>query len=280
VVTFIRNSSIVAPRPEASPALHQLGLDLQLALNEPLQVDLGIVKVRCDADVTVGGTAAEPHVGGEMHIVEGTIRYLDRKFTVKRAVFRQLDPSHLNPSLDLEAVTALAPTIGLRAATEYTITMYITGTLDEPQVSFSADPTLSQVDIVSLLSLGRVRDRDDAALALESSSELATVVADRAKVIASQQITGYATRRIERFLNLDEVTIDGNLFAINSSKGPRLTVTKQVRDRLSLSYQSVIGDIGTQRLKVSFKLARYLFVEGETDAIDNAGVDLRTKFSF
>jgi hypothetical protein len=131
-----------------------------------------------------------------------------------------------------------------------------------------------------LVSLGRVRDRDDAALALESTSELATVVADKAKALASQQITGFAARRLERLLRLDEITVEGSIFAINSNQGPRLTVTKQVRERLSLSYQSTIGDVGSQRIKVSFKLAPYLFVEGETNAQDNAGVDLRTKFSF
>jgi len=281
LVTFIRNSSIVAPRRESGGLSGAVRLDLAVRTGEPCLVDLGVARVRATAETGVKGNAAAPAYGGELRLTEGTFWYLDRRFTVSRGVFRQPPGSdRINPFLDVAATTEASPAAGLKAATRYAISLTVGGTMDGPTVTLTAQPPLSQVDIVSLLTLGRVRDRDDAALALESGSDLAMVIADRAKVLASQQITGYATRRIERLLRLDEVTIEGSLFAINSESGPRLSVTKQVRERLSLSYHSVFGKSSTQQFKVSLKLAPFLYLEGETDAKEAAGLDLRAKWSF
>lgn len=258
----------------------RLWLALKLETADPVLVDIGVARVRCTGQLAVGGSAARPSPTGEVRISDGTVRYLDRKFTLQRGILRQLDPTALNPTLDIQAQTSASPSAGLKSATEYTITMVVGGTMNAPILDFSSEPSLSQVDVISLLTLGRVRESDDAALALESTSDFATVVADRAKVLASQQITGFATRRIEKLLNLDEVTLEGNLFDYSGNSGPRLTLTKQVRDRLSVTYQSVLGNVESQRIKLSFRLVPKLYIEGETDARQSASLDLRTKFSF
>lgn len=277
---FVRNQSIVAPNADAGPIRRGLRADLRLRSEEPLTADLGFARVRGEVDLTVQGILDAPRVTGEVVLVDGYVRYLDRRFTVKRGRFGQYDATRLNPDLDLEAVTELAPRSGPNSATSYMVTLQVGGTMDKPNLTLFSSPPLSQVDIISLLTIGHVRDRDDAALALESGSDLVDVLADKAKAYASQQAANYVTSRIENRLKLDEFSIEGNLFNLTGNDGPRLTVTKQVRDRVSITYQSVIGDLESQRFKLSLKLLPFLFLEGDTDARSDAGVDLRTKFSF
>lgn len=279
LASYIRSSSVVAPRPDADSVWRTIRLDMRVRTSSPVVVDFDIARVRATAEVLVQGTPAEPQLGGTVQVVDGHVWYLDRKFIIERGVFQQSDPARLNPMLDVLAKTELSPSMGLKSATRYKIRLRVTGTLDNPTVDLQSDPSLSQIDIVSLLTLGRVRNADEEALALETGSDLTDALAEKAKVIASQQLAGYVTRRIERWLNLDQVSIEGNIFGVGGSSGPRLSVSKQVRDRLTLTYQSVIGNIEEQTIKASLKLAPHVYLEGETDAQDNAGLDLKLKWS-
>ncbi|MBD3243846.1 MAG: hypothetical protein GF331_24860, partial [Chitinivibrionales bacterium] len=279
LATYIRSSSAVAPRPEADSVWRTVRLDVRVRTSSPVIVDLDIARVRATAETLVQGTPAQPQISGTVHLVDGHVWYLDRKFTIERGVFQLSDPSRLNPMLDLLAKTEVSPSMGLKSATRYKIRLHLTGTLDNPSVDLRSDPSLSQIDIVSLLTLGRVRNADEEALALETGSDLTDALAEKAKVIASQQLAGYVTRRVERWLNLDQVSIEGNIFGVGGNSGPRLSVSKQVRDRLTLTYQSVIGNIEEQTIKASLKLFPHVYLEGETDAQDNAGLDLKLKWS-
>ncbi len=279
LTSFIRNSSVAAPRPDADSVWRTIRLNVRLRTSSPLVVDFDIARARATAEVLVQGTPAEPRLGGTVRVVDGYVWYLDRKFAIERGVFQQSDPARLNPMLDVLAKTELSPSMGLKSATRYKVHLRVSGTLDNPTVDLQSEPSLSQIDIVSLLTLGRVRNADEEALALETGSDLTDALAEKAKVIASQQLAGYVTRRIERWLNLDQVSIEGNIFGVGGSGGPRLSVSKQVRDRLTLTYQSVIGNVEEQTIKASLKLAPHLYLEGETDAQDNAGLDLKLKWS-
>jgi hypothetical protein len=237
-------------------------------------------------ELSLIGTLVAPVAMGVVRISEGYVLYLDRKFTIIKGEFRQTDRRRMNPDLDLEAEAALSPEAGIRQATRYKIKLLLRGTMEKPEVTLrgTADnppyEELSRADIVSLLTIGRVRDNTAEARVLQGQSDLTTVLVDRAQALASQEITGYATRQLERLLRLDNVALEGNLFRYSQSSGPKLTVTKNVRDRLSLTYQGVIGHVNEQSVRISYKLLPILFLDGETDTQRNAGLDLRLRMSF
>ncbi len=270
---------VTEPPSRPSEFLKRLELDVAVRAPERFVVDMNLAKLLLDAEIAISGRAASPRFTGVVQVVEGYILYLDRKFEVTRGVFRQFEPFRLNPEIDFEAVAEVIPYSPVEAPTAYRVTLRLTGDLDHPVLALESDPPLSQTDIVSLLTLGRVRAPTDE-LASPGEPSLGQILVERARAITSQQVTGLAERRIERLLNLESVTIDGNLFQLNQSWAPRVTITKRLAERLNLSYQTVVGHTNEQRIKISYRLNPFLYLDGETDELGQAGIDLRVRLRF
>jgi autotransporter translocation and assembly factor TamB len=258
--------------------LERLELDVGVLAPKRLLVDMNLGKLRLDANVAVSGTAAVPRFAGEVQVTEGYVLYLDRKFEVTRGVIRQYDPYRLNPEIDFEAVAQVAPYSTSERSTTYQVTLRLTGNLDHPTLALESTPPLSQSDIVSLLTLGRVRTPEEYTSAGEPG--LGAVLVERARELSSRQVAGLAERRIERLLNLESVSIEGNLFELNQYWAPRVTITKRLAERLNLSYQTVVGHTNEQRIKISYRLTPILYLDGETDELGQAGIDLRARVRF
>ncbi|MDZ7372963.1 MAG: translocation/assembly module TamB [candidate division KSB1 bacterium] len=269
-----------SPKSEAVPRpfLERLDLDVGISAPKRFVVDTNLGKLRLDVNLAISGTAASPRYTGEVQVTEGYVLYLDRKFEITRGVVRQLDPYRLNPELDLEAVAQVTPYSSSSAPTTYRITLRLAGNLEHPTLALESEPALSQTDIVSLLTLGRIRSPEE--LSQEGGPGLGAVLVERARQLSSRQVAGIAERQIERLLNLESVTIEGNLFELNQSWAPRVTITKRLAERLNLSYQTVVGHTNEQRIKISYRLTPILYVDGETDEMGQAGIDLRARVRF
>ena len=274
----IRGAGTPARKPE--PFLQKLDLDVEILAPQTLIVDVNLAKMRMDTRLALSRSAASPAITGEVKVAEGYLLYLDRKFQVTRGVFRQFDPFRLNPEMDFQAQTEVTPYSAVETPTTYRVTLSLSGDMDHPTLTLESDPALSRADVVSLLTLGRIRGGGEGPLTSEGEPGWGNILVQRAQSIASQQVTGVVERRMERLLKLESVTIEGDLFRINQGWGPRVTLTKRLAERLNLSYQTVVGHTNEQQMKISYRIAPFLYLDGETDERGRAGLDLRTRFRF
>jgi len=277
LVKAIRGAATPAKKP--GPFLHKLDLDVEILAPQTLIADLNLAKMRMDTRLALGGSAASPTITGEVKVVEGYLLYLDRKFQVTRGVFRQYDPFRLNPEMDFEAQTEVTPYSAVETPTTYRVTLSLSGDMDHPELTLESEPPLSRADVVSLLTLGRIRG-GEGPLTSEGEPGWGSILVQRAQSIAGQQVTGLVERRMERLLKLESVTIEGDLLRINQSWGPRVTLTKRLAERLNLSYQTVVGHTNERQIKISYRITPLLYLDGETDERGRAGLDLRARFRF
>ncbi|NOZ56568.1 MAG: hypothetical protein GXO73_07240, partial [Calditrichaeota bacterium] len=277
LVNALRGAS---PRPkQKNPFLEKLDLDLALVVPQTLVIDVNLGKMRLDGHLALSQRAVQPAVTGEFRVVDGYIFYLDRKFEIEEATFRQLEPFRINPEINFRAVAEVRPIQATEGPTLYRITLLLTGNLEHPKLELQSEPPLSQADIISLLTIGRVRG-GGGTVAGEGEMGISEILVQRAKSITSQQVTGLAARQMERLLNLESVTIEGNLFQTNQTWGPRVTITKRLAERLNLTYQTVVGHTNEQRIRISYRINPYLYLDGETDELGRAGIDLIARFRF
>ena len=239
---------------------------------------MNLGKMRLDGQLALSQKAVRPAVTGEFRVVDGYIFYLDRKFEIEEATFRQLEPFRINPEINFRAVAEVRPIQATEGPTVYRVTLSLTGDLEHPKLQLQSEPPLSQADIVSLLTIGRVRGAGN--VASEGEMGISEILVQRAKSITSQQVTGLAARQMERLLNLESVTIEGNLFQTNQVWGPRVTITKRLAERLNLTYQTVVGHTNEQRVRISYRINPYLYLTGETDELGRAGIDLIARLRF
>ncbi|NLG19583.1 MAG: hypothetical protein GX556_19870 [Fibrobacter sp.] len=270
----IRIADLTGQRVYREPDQFLRNLMLQIKVNslENLTVDMNLGYMETEGDVTLSGTAAVPGYTGEIRLSSGYILYLDRSFEITKGSIYNYDPYKLNPVLNLEAQTEV---VSISAVTgdplSYIIYMTLSGTLEEPVVMFRSEGEngggLSQADIISVLTLG------------QPLGAIGGNLGERLRAFAGESLLGFGSRKLEQLLGIERIDIRGDIFAMDSVYSPRLTLTKRIGPRLTLSYETMLGDLAQRRISALFRLTRRFFLKGETDSEGESGVDLIFRLS-
>ncbi|MEI9926556.1 MAG: translocation/assembly module TamB domain-containing protein [Sphingomonas sp.] len=147
-LTGVRRKSDVIQTPEQRAASESAGkfvLRLRLRADNRLFVTGMGLESEWSADLTVGGTADKPELGGSLTLVRGTYAFASRRFDLTRGTIRFQGAQMSNPSIDIGANTV---------ADGITATLTVSGTAQVPQISFSSSPSLPQDEVLSRLLFG------------------------------------------------------------------------------------------------------------------------------
>jgi hypothetical protein len=261
----IKRKAPQALRPPNS-LFDKVAMRIAVNLNSNLNFDSNLGNMLVDGTVTVAGRPDNPSIAGQFQILNGFVYYLDRKFTVTQGTIRQYDPQRINPSLDVTATSAVSWYPPQGGKEDYDITLLIKGELSNPAITLSAVPSLPQQQIISLMTFGTIQ------------MGAGTDLGPRTGSLVSQQLAGFGTRKLARFLNVENVGIYGNVFG-PSSEGPQLSVTKQVSSRIVLTYMTGLSTLSQQKILVSYRLMPFLYFEAETDQQAQGGIDMKFRYS-
>ena len=213
-------------RPEFSfpePPFRDWKFDVAIRTKDPVGIRGNLATGGATADLKLTGTGLRPELQGTVRLenVEATLPFSRLQVSYG---FLYFDPSDsMNPRIDLQGTSVIR---------DYTVRVYVYGTLDAPETIFTSEPPLAQDEIISLLATGVTRAE------LSGNSN---VLAGRAGMLLVQQLyrkifkKGEATQSNTVFnrLDLDVGTVD-----------PR-TGRQQVSGRFKINDQFVfVGDIG------------------------------------
>jgi hypothetical protein len=213
-------------RPEFSlpdPPFRNWKFDVAVKTKDPVLIRGNLATGAAIVDLKLTGTGLHPELAGfvRMETVEATLPFsrLDVSYG-----FLYFDPSDsFNPKIDLQGTSVIR---------DYTVRVYVYGTLLEPEAIFTSEPPLPQEEIISLIATGVTRAE------LSGNSN---VLAGRAAMLLVQQLyrkifkKGEPTQSNTVFnrLDLDVGTVD-----------PR-TGQQQVTARFKIDDHFVlVGDVG------------------------------------
>ncbi|MFH1008226.1 MAG: translocation/assembly module TamB domain-containing protein [Candidatus Latescibacterota bacterium] len=263
--------TVEKPQPEIPSLLQEIRLNLRIRESENIWIDNNLARVRLHTELAVTGSPYKPNLSGRVAIEEGYVLYLDRRFKIIRGVVDFVDANRLNPIVDFSATTTVKAYRAMGAA-PYTITLAINGPLDETVVALTSVPPLEEPDIVALLTLGATRSqlagRD------VGGSSTGGVLLERAAQLSSQRISGYATRSVGKWLGLEQMSIEGNLFRRNWSSGPQLLASRKLSDRMEVAYTTSVGHFNDYSIRLDYRLSRRLSLQGQTDQGGRQAIDL------
>lgn len=248
--------------------LKNIQSDVSIDLQDNITVDMNLGYLKIDGNFLLSGSLTEPSYTGELHLTEGYVYYLDRKFTLERATLINYNPRILNPRIDLEAVAEVAAISGGQMET-FTITLSVTGDLDNPMVKLSEKSgALNQVEIVSILTFG------------QSTGGMNGDVKERLRTFVGQSVLGFGTRKLEQFFGIEKIDLQGDLFGgKGAAASSRVTIAKRVTSRLMVLYESEIGNLNKPKISALYRILNNFFLSGERTSDGNAGVDLIFKYS-
>ena len=215
--------------------------------------------------VSSGQPVNQPQLVGRVEAKKGVVYFRKNDFKILHGAVDFVDPGRLNPTLDIQAETRVR---------EYQIRLALSGTADRSTVSFISDPPLSDVDILSLLALGKTGS--------ELTGKESGVGMSEAASFATGQFQDIFERRARSLTGLDRFQVDPYISKNNDTSVPRVTVGKEiVQDKLYVTVSSNVGATDPeQAYRVEYILDKHLSLVGERNEIGNIGADVKFRFEF
>ena len=81
-------------------------------------------------------------------------------------------------------------------------------------------------------------------------------------------------------LGVDDISIDANSFKPGDIGGTRITLTKQLSQRVEMTYSTSVGYASKGRVRLNYRLDDNIFLQTERDAEGESGMDLKLKLQF
>ena len=211
-------------RPEffsfPSPPLRDWKFDVAIKTKDPVLIRGNLATGGATGDLKLTGTGLRPALQGvvQMQNVEATLPF--SRLEVSRGFLTFSPDDSMNPTIDLQGTSVIR---------DYTVRVYVYGTLLSPEVIFTSEPPLAQEEIISLIATGATRQ------------ELSTgnVLAGRAAMLLVQQL-------YRKIVKKGEPTQSNTAF-----------------NRLDLDLGTVDPRTGQQQATVRFKIDDHLVLTGD-----------------
>jgi autotransporter translocation and assembly factor TamB len=213
-----------AERPELfslpSPPLRDWKFDVAVKTKDPVRIRGNLATGGATGDLKLTGTGFQPQLQGvvQMKNVEATLPF--SRLEVSRGFLTFSPNDSMNPKIELQGTSVIR---------DYTVRVYVYGTLLSPEAIFTSEPPLAQEEIISLIATGATRQ------------ELSTgnVLAGRAAMLLVQQL-------YRKIVKKGEPTESNTVF-----------------NRLDLDLGTVDPRTGQQQATVRFKIDNHLVLTGD-----------------
>ncbi len=205
-----------------------VSLDVRVLTVDDIVIENNYVEAELSADVRLGGTTGAPAVTGRVAIREGGRVLLGtRLYEIDTGAVDLVDPTGIEPQLTLTARTRVA---------SHDITLAVAGGRDDLTTSLRSDPVRPEADIVSLLVTGRTLDQVSAAPSVGAR--------DQALGLMSSEFLGQVVGRVGLDVRVasdaaatgGNIRFDPSLIASDVNPGTRLTVSRDLNERVSLTF--------------------------------------------
>jgi TamB, inner membrane protein subunit of TAM complex len=215
-------------RPEffslPGPPFRDWKFDVAIKTKDPVLIRGNLATGEATTDLKLTGTGLHPGLQGVVHMegVEATLPFSRLEVSRGSLTFNPKDST--NPTIDLQGTSVIR---------DYTVRVYVYGTLLSPQAIFSSEPPLPQEEIISLIATGASR------------KELSTgnVLAGRAAMLVVQQLYRKIVKKGEP---TDSNTVFNRLDLDLGTVDPR-TGQQQATVRFKITDQIVLtGDVGVR----------------------------------
>jgi translocation and assembly module TamB len=253
----VRRKSDVLKTPEQRAAARSYGafdLDLRIRADNKLFITGMGLESEWRATINVGGTTANPTIGGNATVVRGTYDFAGRRFTINRGTIRFADREIYNPTID----------IGATANTEgVTAILTISGTAQQPRIAFTSSPSLPQDEVLSRILFGSSVTNLSATEAIQLAAALNSLRGSPGGLNPLGKLRSVVGIDRLRILSADDV----------SGRGTALAAGQYITDDI---YIEVITDAkGFTATQMEIALSNALSILSSTSSFGGTGVSVR-----
>jgi hypothetical protein len=228
----------------SSGSMPPIRLDVHILAPSSLRIENNIAHIMASADLWLRGTSDHPQLSGGADVDRGDVLVFGHRYLVRRGRIEFPDPTKLEPFFDLGGETLVRV-----PGQTYVVNVQLTGTTAKMVPTFTSDPPLSQVEIVSLLLGGETNaDAINSELqALQSEQLERTLATMQLQQVAAGVVSAPLTGAVEQTFGLDTFQVTPNIGYDpyqRLSPTARLTVGKRISNKIYLTYSRSLNTPG------------------------------------
>ncbi len=247
-----------------SPFLRGIALDVAALTRNPVLVRHDLVRLEASGQLSVRGDMETPAPFGRVEVLGGgKLELLGHEFSVESGALSY--SGTWNPDLSLRMSATVRDVEYQR---DYSIRITASGSLENPQLAFSSDPSESEAHLLSLLATGRFDANGVQSVGRMAGNQLA--------ILMTSRLTG----GLARGLGLDRVSLQPELLSREKEPGARFTFEKQLSDRLRAIQSYSLNDPEATFTKLELAVPKEvtLIAQRDDDGSLSAGAGQRLRF--
>lgn len=256
---YLQSSAQTSVLPETNPLLSRIRMDIHVTSVPQLQMQTAALTLSGDADLHLRGTAAKPVLLGRVDIMEGQVAFNGTKYRLERGDITFTNPVTTTPVLDLQATTRMR---------DYDITVNLNGEFDKLNMSYHSEPPLPTADIISLLSpVGSTQEQFGQ---IQQQSAPSPFAQQASSAVLAEALNSALSNRSQRLFGISHIRIDPQglnteTTPTQTSPLPAVTIEQSVRENITLSYTTDLGQTSQQIIEGDYNVSRNVSIVGIRD---------------
>jgi translocation and assembly module TamB len=230
-------------------------VNLNVALKSAQEMSLASsqLSVQGSANLVVRGTLAEPVLLGRTQITGGELFFNNLRFQVDHGTIQFANPVSTEAVLNILVTTS---------AGGFNISVNLVGPLDRLRTTYTSDPPLAQVDIISLLFTGQ-------------TTEAAAANPSTPQSVLAGQMAGQVSSRLGKMAGISSLTIDPQIGGNQSNPGGSIGIQQRVTKNLFFTFTIDLTNTQGEVVQVEYQITPKYAVSAV--ATQNAGYSLEVK---
>jgi translocation and assembly module TamB len=196
-----------------------------------------------DADLQLRGTASHPGMLGRITCNEGHLVLFGSTYSVDSGTIGFFNVARIEPRLDLNLETQ---------AKGVTVSLRVTGPLDNLQLSYTSDPPLQFQEIVSLLATGATPTSDPTLLAKQPAQPPQTFQQMGESALLGRAVADPVAGRLQRVFGVSQLKIDPSFTSGADTPNATLTLQQRVASNVMFTYVTGVSDANAQTIRVEW----------------------------
>jgi len=245
-------SNIVGARREASLSAGSESIlaprfDLTIEGRDALVIKNNVADLTASALLRVTGTVDNPQISGRITANSGTVFFRKDRYIVQRGV------------LEFPPNTSIEPIINLQAESEiggYQVFVNLSGPLTDTEqlnATVRSSPALPQADVISLITTGNLSNTEAGIPTIAQ-----TGINTAADILTDTIISNPARKATDKLFGLNVFEIDPIISGQRLNPSARLTVGRQINNRLRVTYATNLSQDQNQVLALEYRVSNKL----------------------
>jgi hypothetical protein len=237
---------------EASP----IALNISVDVPGTLEVETALAHLSLRGNLRIVGNTARYGVLGRLEALPGgELELSGVQYELDHATVTFTSPERIEPSLDVLARTTVQ---------SFDITVALVGPLNHLTPTFTSSPALPEMDIVSLLFVGRTAEQATGSQTGAMASSFIT-----------SELTGAVTKRARTLLDVDQLQIDPFASTQSGSPTARLTVAKQLSRKWNVTVSTNLTSNREEIVTSRWRLGQGIYLEASREADGSYSMEVK-----